>query len=512
VSDPSPPSLKHELRTPLNHIIGFCEMLIEEADDGGTTRAAIVPDLRRIHGAGRRLLGVINHLFDESIPEEERLEESHIHHEVRTPLNQIIGYAELLQEEAADAGDEACRGDLAKIHAAAYKLLDLVLANFGSERFAVHEFERLDAEESVTLLHKEGGAGDAVRPGLRATGSILLADDDEPNREMLARRLERLGHTVSTATNGREVIEKIRAGSHDVLLLDIIMPEMDGYEVLEHLRANPPAAALPVIALSASDDSEKIARCIELGAEDYLPKPFDPALLQARIESSLDKKRLRDREAIYLRTIQREKERSEDLLHVILPANIAAELKQSGEVIPRRIDNVAVLFADVAGFTSYCEKRDPETIHRDLQALVKELEVLTAAHGMEKIKTIGDAFLAAAGLHDQTGNKALDCVRCGLAMIGAAGRLPSGWSLRVGVHAGPVVAGIVGRQKYQYDIWGDTVNAAARMQGEASPGALCVNAATWRLLEPHCEGRSIGEREIKGRGRDEIFEVISSHD
>ena len=262
-----------------------------------------------------------------------------------------------------------------------------------------------------------------------------------------------------------------------------------------------------MLVLSASDDASKIAQSIELGAQDYLPKPFDPVLLQARIESCLENKLLRDREAQYLRTIQREKERSDDLLHVILPSDIAAELKESGGVRPRRIENVAVLFADVAGFTSYCESRDPETIHRDLQDLVKELEMLTAAHGLEKIKTIGDAYLAAAGLLQVTSTPALDCVRCGLAMIKAAEKLPSSWQIRVGVHCGPVVAGIVGRQKYQYDIWGDTVNAAARFQAKASPGALCVGAPTWKLAAPHCEGKSLGEHDIKGRGRCELFQV-----
>lgn len=510
---PSPASLKHELRTPLNHIIGFCEMLIEEAgDEDGDRQAVLIPDLQRIHGAGRRLLGVINDLFDESIPEEERLEESHIQHEVRTPLNQIIGYTELLQEEASELEDQRCLDDLAKIHSASHHLLKLVLENFGETRFRVDASERLDVGEDIHLLHRERGVTGGKRGRQTATesltGTILVADDDAANREMLARRLRRLGHTVETANDGRQAIEKVRSSSYDLLLLDLVMPVLSGYEVLDHLRSNPPPSYLPVIVLSASDEPGKIAQSIELGAEDYLPKPFDPALLQARLDSSLEKKRLRDREAAYLRTIQREKERSDDLLHVILPADIAAELKKTGEVRPRRVDNVAVLFADVAGFTSYCENRDPETIHRDLQSLVKELEMLTAAHGMEKIKTIGDAYLAAAGLLKvTTSNPVLECVRCGLAMIEAARELPSLWELRVGVHCGPVVAGIVGRQKYQYDIWGDTVNAAARMQTEAQPSRLCVSSDTWTHLEPHCTGRSLGVREIKGKGALEIFEV-----
>ena len=506
-SERSPsPGLKHELRTPLNHIIGFCEMLIEESEDDASPAAEQeewLLDLRRIHAAGQRLLGVINELFDESIPVSERLDESRIHHEVRTPLNQIIGYAEMLHEDAVTREHPSMAGDLEKIRQAAHQLLGLMMANFG----AADPRAGLSAkpEPSVNILHKDND--DATTRTTHGTGSILITDDDATNREMLARRLERLGHAVSTAAGGSEALEMIRTGSYDLLLLDVVMPGMSGHEVLAHLQVNPPPSSLPVIVLSASDDSGQVARCIEEGAEDYLPKPFDPALLQARIDSCLEKKRLRDREVMYLRMIEKERERADDLLHVILPANVAAELKATQEFRPRRVDNVAILFADVVGFTSYCEKRDPEVIYRELQSLVKELEVLTGTHGMEKIKTIGDAFLSAAGLLNQFGNPALDCVRCGLAMIEMAKRLPVPWNLRVGVHVGPVVAGIVGRQRYQFDVWGDTVNSAARMQAEARPGSLCVTGKTWQLLEDHCEGGSVGIREIKGKGSHEIFEV-----
>ena len=131
---------------------------------------------------------------------------------------------------------------------------------------------------------------------------------------------------------------------------------------------------------------------------------------------------------------------------------------------------------------------------------------------MEKIKTIGDAFLAAAGLMRSSAESAVDCVRCGLAMIRAAKSLPCDWNLRVGVHCGPLVAGIVGRQKYQYDIWGDTVNTASRVQGEAPVGGLCVSAETWRLVEHRCTGRALGHRELKGKGTVELFHIKGIRD
>ncbi|MFT4547946.1 MAG: adenylate cyclase [Verrucomicrobiales bacterium] len=128
---------------------------------------------------------------------------------------------------------------------------------------------------------------------------------------------------------------------------------------------------------------------------------------------------------------------------------------------------------------------------------------------MEKLKTIGDAYLAAAGLVHQTANPTLDAVRCGPAMISVAERLPTTWQLRVGIHTGPLIAGIVGRQKYQYDIWGDTLNNAARMESQAQSGTLFVNADTWRIIESHCNGESLGLRDIKGKGQQEVFPVDS---
>src|SRR6185503_2628077 len=270
----------------------------------------------------------------------------------------------------------------------------------------------------------------AMTPG--PIGALLVVDDDEANRTMLARRLTRLGHEVALASNGRVALEQLRARPFDLLLLDIQMPEMNGYEVLEQLKADPVLRALPVIVLSASSETDRVAHCIEMGAEDYLPKPFDPVLLQARISACLEKKRLRDREEAHLRQIEAEKRRSDELLHVIFPHDVGEELKATSAVKPRRFDNVGVLFVDIAGFTSYCDRHPPEEVHGHLQALVETFERLATAHGLEKIKTIGDSFMATAGLLAPLENPALACVRCGRAMLEAALAQPPGWQVRVG--------------------------------------------------------------------------------
>jgi class 3 adenylate cyclase/CheY-like chemotaxis protein len=500
-------NLKHELRTPLNHIIGYCEMMLEEAADRGQSHR--VADLERIHFAGRRLLNVINDLFDPVKSADYRSDPGLMHHEVRTPLNQIIGYAEMLQEEARDQGAEAFVADSEKIVNAARTLLRLVLDNFGGP-----EVTRAAAEApAATFVRSEAAhpaplAKAARRPAGGGMGaSLLVVDDDEGNRTMLARRLLRLSYQVTVAEDGRRALEMLLAGRFDLLLLDIQMPELNGYEVLERMKADPALNGIPVIVLSASDEADRVIRCIEMGAEDYLSKPFDPVLLQARIGASLEKKRMRDREVSYLRQIQEEKRRSDDLLRIILPHDVAEELKTTNSVRPRSFENVGVLFCDIVAFTAYCDQHAPEEILDRLQALVESFERIGAECGLEKIKTIGDSFMATAGVLAPVANPALNCVRCGLAMIAAARTLPPHWQVRVGVHVGPLIAGVVGRHKYQYDVWGDTVNTASRMEQAAAPGSICVTADTWRQLDDHCHGVRQGRMQIKGKGLMDLYRV-----
>lgn len=502
-------SLKHDLRTPLNHIIGYCEMLMEDAQDRG--EEALMADLQRIHLAGRRLLAIINDLFDATKLPSEKLSESALHHEIRTPLNQIIGYAEMMQEEAQERGQAEVVDDLEKIRTAARQLLQTVVERLVPAQFDIARAAHAETSGQTTFIRREPPAASARLPGTEHsfTGRLLVADDDEGNRTMLSRRLIRLGHSVALAVNGRDALEKLRAEKFDLLLLDIQMPELNGYQVLEQIKADPALRELPVIVLSASSETERVAHCVELGAEDYLPKPFDPVLLQARIGACLEKKRLRDREVSHLRQIEEEKKRADDLLHIILPATVAEELKATSVVKPRRFENIGVLFCDIAGFTAYCDQHPPEEVHGHLQSLVESFERLVAAHGLEKIKTIGDSFMAAAGLLTPVEDPALACVRCGLAMLEAARTQPPHWQVRVGVHAGPVIAGVVGLKKFQFDVWGDTVNVAARLEHAAAPGTLCVARKTWMRLEPHCRGELMGSVTLKGKGDLELFRIDS---
>ena len=162
--------------------------------------------------------------------------------------------------------------------------------------------------------------------------ALLVVDDIEDNRYTLIRRLKRQGYeNVVEAENGRQALDVMRERAFDLVLLDIMMPEMDGYEMLEEVKSDPNLRDIPVIMISAIDEMDSVVKCIELGAEDYLPKPFNRTLLQARVGASLEKKKLRDQETTYLHQIETEKRRADDLLHAVFPPGAVRELKATND-------------------------------------------------------------------------------------------------------------------------------------------------------------------------------------
>ena len=338
---------------------------------------------------------------------------------------------------------------------------------------------------------------------------ILIVDDVDDNVFTLERRLKQFAKSENVAAaNGRAALEQLRAGPFDLVLLDLQMPEMDGMAVLEHMKADMSLRDIPVIMVSAVDDIEMVLKCIKLGAEDYVQKPFNPDLLRARVEAALERKRLRDQEAAFLTQLQAEKARVNDLLHSVLPKSVVSELKTSARIVPRRHDEVAVLFCDIVGFTEYCDSNPPERVVEALEALVTAFEDIVERHGLEKIKTIGDAFMATAGLLRYVDNPALAAAECGMAMVEAAKAHEAGWQVRVGVHQGPVVAGVLGKKSFVFDLWGDTVNVAARVAAEAEPGAVLVTGAMWPFLNATCQGRALGAVDLKGKGKTDLVRYL----
>jgi adenylate cyclase len=335
---------------------------------------------------------------------------------------------------------------------------------------------------------------------------ILVVDDNEDNRYTLTRRLRREGYEdVTLATNGREAVELITSRPFDLVLLDIMMPEMNGYQVLERLKSDEALRHIPVIMISAISELDSVVRCVELGAEDYLPKPFNSVLLRARIGASLERKRLHDREAAHLAEIERQRARADQLLHAILPAPAVRELQAADRISPRRFEEVAVVFGDLVGFTSYCERHSAEEVVANLDRLALDLERIARDHALEQIKTTGDGFMATANLLEPHADPVLASVRFAFDMVEAARCNPARWQIRLGIHVGSVVAGVVGRSKFSFDLWGDTVNTAARLSAVGSEGAVYLSGDAWRRLEGRCPGRCLGRVSLKGKGEIEVY-------
>jgi class 3 adenylate cyclase len=271
------------------------------------------------------------------------------------------------------------------------------------------------------------------------------------------------------------------------------------------MKDDPLLRHIPVIMISAVNDLDRVVHCIELGAEDYLPKPFNKVLLRARVRACLEKKHLRDQERAHLAEIEHQRGRLSELLHAILPSPAVAELDSTGSVEPRRYGDVAVLFCDISGFTAYCDEHPPEAVIRHLQHLVDAFEVLTARHGLEKIKTIGDAFLGTGNLLLPHPDAIMAAISCAFDMIRAARRGPAEWELRCGLHIGPVIAGVVGRSKFSFDLWGDTVNVAARLVTVGESGCVHLSEQAWAQVSNRCDTEPLGLLPLRGKGAVSVF-------
>jgi CheY-like chemotaxis protein len=329
---------------------------------------------------------------------------------------------------------------------------------------------------------------------------IILLVDDAPANIQVAREILKDTYRTRVATSGAKALELVRQDpAPDLILLDVNMPEMDGYDVCTRLKADPSTRDIPVIFLTAMTEAEDETRGFAAGAVDYIHKPFSPTVVMARVQTQLNLRETREQ-------LAQEKRLVDQLLDNILPAAAVAELKAIGKVTPRRFENVAVLFVDLVSFTSYCDCHAPEDVVGSLSDLFVLFEDCAHRNGLEKIKTVGDAFLATAGLLKPVSDPLRSAVNCALEIAAGAPGIRDGWQIRAGVHCGTVMAGIVGRERYQYDIWGDTVNVAARLTSAASPQSVA-------LTEPQAaklQGVKVSPRgavELKGKGSVPLVEV-----
>lgn len=344
-------------------------------------------------------------------------------------------------------------------------------------------------------------------------GLVLLADDNPYDRQAFRRLIERLGHKVIEAENGEEALELLTDNPVDLILLDLKMPVMSGEEVFEQLQASDRLQKIPVLILSgSSSDTEsaaEVARFIAQGAEDYLQKNGDPRLLEARVMNSLTKKLLRDEQLQTMQTLKRQRNSIDKLLNALLPhhikARILADFNETGKfaVEPQRYYAAAVLHVGWVGFSEFCEPKTPREIVDALHTLVTALEQVCLKHNLEKIKTIGSSFLATAGLNSFAEQPVRCCIEAAREMIATATALSPPATLRIGIDYGSVVAGVVGTSKFQFDVWGRTVDTALALEQAGEPGRIQLSATAWREVEDDCRGE-VAMRELPGLGRQAV--------
>jgi adenylate cyclase len=334
---------------------------------------------------------------------------------------------------------------------------------------------------------------------------LLVADDNKVNRLLLARSLELQGHSVVLAENGRVALETLRREPFDLLLLDIAMPEMDGLQVLEQLKADLKLRDLPVIVTSAIEELDKVVRCIELGAEDYLHKPVNPVLLKARIGASLEKKRLRDQ--------QRE------LVRRFATPEVAQDLDSSGFALGGHRIEATAMFSDIRGFTSIAEQSRPEETIELLNTYYTLMFDAISGQGGVVNQMVGDGLMAIFGAPLPLADPCGAAVRAALEMIEMielynreperAGK-PS-IEIGIGIASGNVIAGYTGTQRRAtYTCVGDAVNVAARLEAHTKivRRAILVDGATRGAASAECEFDSLGALALKGKEQAvEVFAV-----
>ncbi|HEX2541370.1 MAG TPA: adenylate/guanylate cyclase domain-containing protein [Caldimonas sp.] len=325
---------------------------------------------------------------------------------------------------------------------------------------------------------------------------LLVADDNKVNRLLLTRSLELQGHTVASAPNGRVALEMLRAGGFDLLLLDMEMPEMNGFEVLEQLIADRALRDLPVIVTSSLEGLANVVRCIELGAEDYLPKPVNAVLLKARIGACLEKKRLRDQQ--------------KEMIRRFATSEVAQDLQDSGFALEGRRVRGSVLFCDIRGFTSLVESQPPEETIELLNTFYTLMFDAISGHGGVVNQMIGDGLMAIFGAPLPLADHAASAVRAALEMVELielldaereeAGKAPI--RVGIGIATGEMIAGYTGtQQRATYTCIGDTVNLAARLESHTKVAlrAILVDADTCAELGERIATERLGPVMFRGK-------------
>ena len=359
----------------------------------------------------------------------------------------------------------------------------------------------------------------------------ILAVDDEPvNLQVLENHLSIQNYHVTQASNGLKALEIIEKSEEpfDIVLLDVMMPKMSGYEVCRKVREKNPLVELPILMLTAKNQPKDIVEGFDAGANDYLTKPFSKIELLSRIKTHVLLKltsenlqtaneKLKEYNATLEQKIEERTQEINALLLNILPEEVAGELKQNGTAPVKYYSMSSVLFTDFKGFTEHASEIDGRELVENLNEYFAGFDEIMEKYNLEKIKTIGDAYMAAGGIPQPNLTNPIDAVLAGLAIQSYVrekraerernGEKKQCWDVRLGINTGEVIAGVIGKKKFAYDVWGDTVNTAARMESGGAVGEVNISQNTYELVKDYFEVESRGKINAKGKGEVEMYFV-----
>jgi CheY-like chemotaxis protein/signal transduction histidine kinase len=500
--------VRHELRTPINAILGYSEMLLEDEED-----ADIVADLRRINESGRRLLSLVDGILDPArlegaIDREIESFAAQIEADLRTPINAVVGYCEMLLEDQRESGRDELVPDLERILSASRSLL----ATSGE---IVQVATRAPGADGTRTMSRLQDSSDLTREVLAKLptasvgngrdipsrqGSLLVVDDNPTNRDLLTRQLARHGYIVDAAADGKDALDKLASRDFDLILLDVIMPGMDGVETLRRLKEDERLRDIPVIMLSSLDEVESAVRCIEAGAEEYITKPVQATLLEARIAANLEVRDLRAREHTYRKRIDADAETIDQLLLSAFPTAVAERVQRGESGILDTVPATTVLHC-LADQTRFGSGGIPEYV----MMLSDWFSAFTALSDEQEIDVcLGHRTgFTAAAWHDEGNEAAISIAELALAFQAALGRdgPESATLFRLGMHTGSTVSAVIGRSRPRFDLWGEAVVTAGSLAGGADPGRILVSPATSVLLKDRFSLETGRVVEIEGLGQ-----------
>jgi adenylate cyclase len=505
--------LRHELRTPLNHVLGYSEMLLEDAGETGELAA----ELRRVTSEGRVLLAVVEESLAPARVEAGGPDLGSLAAALAAPIDRLGAAADRLLEVAGRSDVATVTADAERIAAAVARLRTLTggwaagpVAGGGPPAAAAAAGAPVKGERRIE------GRGPAAPPA-----TILVVDDDEQNRELLTRRLARDGHRVCVAKGGLEALALLQTEPVDLVLLDVMMPDLDGPTVLGRLKQDPERRNIPVLMISALDETASVVRSIELGAEDYLPKPCDAVLLRARIGACLEKKRLRDQEAQHAvelaewnRTLEQrvaeqvaQVERLGRLKRFFSP-QLAELIVAGGADDPLRTHRreITVVFLDLRGFTGFAETAEPEEVMGVLRQYHEAMGRLILQHDGTLERFAGDGMMVFFNDPVPVDNPAERAVRMAIAMRDHIRELRAAWRKRghdldlgVGIAQGYATIGAIGFEgRWDYGAIGTVTNLAARLCSEAQGGQVLITSRVATAVEELIQAEEVGALSLRG--------------